>query len=377
MTESLFDSIERKPLSFENLLDSSFQYLNRYEWPAGERLRENFEAWFTRYPCEDQEELRARFRSSNSRTHEGAFFELFLHELFIQLGYKITVHPTISGVSTRPDYFVSYGDRNFVLEATTVGQKSGPFTRNRNEQDVIDKLNTLTSQHFYIGVHMEGELSKTQGRKDVIPPFQELLDSHDPDEVQSLIDRRDMYEAPFETIEHESWKLTGWLLPIDPDNRKIGVKRQQIVIEPYRATWTNSVTPAQKTLKGKAKKYGQLDRPYVVALNARDLFYNGRANDLDVLFGKQQLWYFQDHPDLPPKPSRGADGIWPHCNQIDAVLMCQKADVWNLQNVSACLYVNPFGDRDPGLPENIFRLPHAKGCNGEMQWFEGEDIALG
>ena len=375
MTELLFDENKRKPLDIDNPPTSAYQCLNKYEWPEGARIRELFESWFTRYPCEDQAALRSRFRLPENHAHEAALFELLLHELFTRLGCVLTAHPEIPGVSTHPDFLVQYGEQNFFLEASTVGRELGPFTRNKNSQDVIDKINKLRSPHFYIGIHMEGELLKTLGRRDVVPVFQELLDDHDPDKVQKLIDAEGQYAAPSRRIECGNWSLEGWLYPVARESRERGSRRQQIVIEPFRAEWTNSVLPVQKALQAKARKYGQLHLPYIVAIKARDIFYNGRDNDLDVLFGKQQLLYSVENPDLPSQMVREPGGIWPQYSQIDAVLMCQRIDLWNLQNVSVCLYVNPYGDRDPGLPDNIFRMPYAKGVNGEMQWFEGEDIA--
>ena len=374
MTKFLFDDIERSPLDIDNAPTSAYQCLNRYEWPEGARIREFFESWFKRYPREDQAGLRSRFRLTENHAHEGALFELFLHELFTRLDCVLTVHPEISGVSTRPDFLVQHGSQSSFLEASTVGRKLGPFTGNKNSQDVIDKINELTSPDFYIGIHMEGKLSTTLGRKDVIPIFQELLSAHDPDEVQHLIDEGDQYAAPSRRIECENWSLEGWLCPISREEQEKGIRRQQIVIEPFRAEWTDSVTPMQKALKTKARKYGQLHLPYVVAINARDIFYNGRDNDLEVLFGKQQLLYSLDNPDLPTQMDRKPDGIWPRYGKIDAVMMFQKVDLWNLQNASLCLYLNPYKNSGSALPDILFRLPHAKGCDGVIQFFEGEDV---
>ncbi len=116
--------------------------------------------------------------------------------------------------------------------------------------------------------------------------------------------------------------------------------------------------PIQEALKEKVRKYRKLDAPLVVAVNARDMFYNGRENDMEVLFGR----------DCKP-------GVWPRDSQVGAVLRFQRIDLWNLwHNPSACLYINPY-NINAVLPDALFRLPHAKGCDGEMKWFEGEDIA--
>lgn len=333
-----------------------------------------FDSWFDKFPLEHQKDLRERFRSDDDQNHGGAFFELFLHELLTRLGFSLKVHPEITGASTRPDFLACHGDQHFYLEATVTGQESGPFTLNRNEQDVIDKLNMLTSTDFYIGVHMEGKLLRTLGRERVVRPFKELLDAHNPDEVQRLINEKGRKAAPSRRIECEGWSLQGWLNPISLENRG-NSRPRKIVTEPYLAAWTNSVTPVRNALKGKARKYRNLDAPLVVAVNARDMFYNGEDHDMEVLFGKGQRLYSIENPDLPPGFNREPNGVWSQDSRIDAVLSFQRVDLWNLwHNASACLYINPY-KTNVALPDALFRLPHAKGYDGKMERFDGEDIA--
>lgn len=375
MTKSLFDNIKRSPLCFENMPESSFQCLNQFDWPDGVRIRRSLETWFKRFPVSEQKDLRGKFRSDNNQHHEGAFFELFLHELITRLGFATTVHPVIAGAETHPDFLICHEGRSLYLEATTVGKRSGPFTRSPNEQGVIDNLNTLCSPYFYIGVHMEGELKRTLRRKDVTRPFENLLVAHDPVDVQRLFEEKGMHSTPSERIECGDWSLEGWLYPISPESLEKGYRRQDIVIEPYRATWTDSVTPVRKALTKKAGHYGKLNLPLAVAVNTRDGFYNGRDNDMDVLFGKQQHLYSEENPDLPPEIVREPDGVWPRHSKIDAVMIFQKVDLWNLQNASVCLYLNPYKDSNSAIPVILFRLPHAKGHDGVFQWFEGEAVS--
>ena len=369
----LFDDIERSERNSETSFEPLFRDINHYDWPGATRIRNRCESWFKKFPPEHRKDLRKRFRS-DGQNRQGAFFELFLHELLTRLGFSLTVHPEITGAK-RPDFLVCYDNQRFYLEATVTGQEEGPFTRNRNEQDVIDKLNTLTSPNFHITIHIEGTLLRTLSQNDVIRPFKELLDDHDPDEVQRLIDERGGNSAPSQRIECEDWYLEGWLRPISPDERKRKSNSTQRLILGYDiGAATDCADPVRKALKKKAQRYRHLDAPLAVAVNTRDLFYNGRDHDMDVLFGDQQLLYSMERPELSPQFGRKPNGVWSQDRRIDAFLSFQRVDFWNLwHNASACLYINPHNS-NVALPDALFQLPHAKGYDGIMKWFEGVDI---
>ena len=338
---------------------------------------DKYEPWFDKYPLKHQKDIRKWFQSDDNQYHGGAYFEIFLHDLLTRLGFSLKIHSEITGPSTTPNFLACHGDQDFYLEATVTGQKSGPITRNRNEQDVINKLNTLTSMDFRIGIHMEGNLSTTLGKKRVVRPFKELLAEHNPDEVQRLIDEKGLTAAPSRRIECGTWNLQGWLVPIPLEERGSS-PAQQLVLGPNRALWTNPVIPVRKALKQKARKarkYGNLDAPFVVAVNARDMFYNGKDHDMEVLFGKERLLYSRENPDLPSVSDREPNGLWSNRSRIDAVWRFQRIDSLNLShNASACLYLNPH-KTNMKLPDPLFRLPHAKRYNEKIKWFDGEDLA--
>ena len=369
----LFDDIERDELRSGTPFVSLFRDVNQYDWPGADHVRNTIESWFKKYPLEHQNELRNRFRDDNDSNHEGAFFELFLHELLARLGFSLTVHPEIPGTGKHPDFLACRDAQRLYFEATVTGKESGPYTRNRDEQDVLNKLNTLTSPNFRITIHIEGELKRTLSTNEIVRPFRELLDGHNPDEVQCLIDEQGRNVAPSERIEHGDWSLEGWLSPIAPDKRKRDPTRP-LIIGYHRGEFTDCVTPVQDALREKKKKARNLDAPFVIAVNTRDRFYHDREHDMEVLFGKEQLLYSKQHPDLPPEVGRNSNGVWSRNSRIDAFLSCQRIDLWNLwHSASVCLYINPH-KTNMTLPDALFRLPHAKGCNGKMQWLEGENI---
>ncbi len=337
MTQSmkLFDDIERDKLpDCGEVPKSSFKLLNDYDaWEDAPDLRSKCELWFEHFPAEHRKDIRNRFRSTNNQQHDGAFFELFLHELLIRLGCGVEVNPNVSGKT--PDFRVSHGGQSIYIEATAVGRDSGSLSLSSNEQDVIDKLNKLKSSHFCIGVAMEGDLSTTLSRNRVTSPFQALLKDHDPGEVQRSIDKYGLHEAPSERIECGNWTLTGWLAPISPENRSADSLRC-IVEYPYRAEPVDPVTSVREALKEKARKYSQLDAPLVLAVNARNPYSLLPGSDTAVLWGDQVL-LLGNKSDSTSRYARKQNGFWLSSkgNGPSAVLMFKNVDLLN--HMAMCL----------------------------------------
>lgn len=370
---SLFDDIKRTDTSSRQKNERFFSYLNRSAHHKATEIRARLESWFQRFPVEARDDVRGRFRAKDDRGHRGAIFELFIHELLTRLDCKVKVHPDVSCTGSRPDFWVRHGDFTFYVETKVIDL----IDRNPLEEDVVAKINSLSSPHFHIFAQAEGKLSTALSRKQVVQPFIDLLAAHDPDEVQSLIDRSGLFAAPFRRIQSGSWSLTGWLEPIAPGKRGDGRSRP-LVKGPARTEVTDDSTPVRQAILDKASKYGQLNAPLVVAVNVCDPFFD-KDDELETLFGKEQIVYFEGRPDLSPELGREPDGVWirggyqPRYTRLSAVLIFRDLAPWNLHHVHNCLYVNPFA-RDTNLPEVLYRLRHAKAHKNEIHWFEGENI---
>ena len=382
--QSLFDHIERTNGNLKGHCESLFAYLNRSARREVTEIRDRLESWFERFPVEARHDVRERFRENDDHAHQGAVFELLIHELLIRLDCRVEVHPDIPGTGSRPDFLARHGDYSFYIEATVVDPKGSLSASRPLEEDVVAKINQLKSPHFYIYAKVDGELSSALSLRQVIEPFATLLRDHDPDEVQRMIDERGPNAAPSEKIECGGWSLHGWLQPLPPERRGDG-RRGTLVIGPARSGMIDSSTPVQRAIQKKAGKYGHLDAPLVVALNARDSFFD-KDDEMQALFGKEQVTFTKDYPDLPVKLTRKADGVWiqggykPRYTRLAAVLIFRDIAPWNLCDAPNCLYVNPYIDYTT-LPEVLYRLPHARARETqipheyEIQWFEGEHIS--
>lgn len=353
---NLFDDIEREPATSMSNRYSAFVAVNQDGSPGEQDRRDKLESWFRKFPSDWQSDLRGRFRSELHDAHEGAFFELFLHELLTSMGFKVEVHPTLPDSDDRPDFLVCDGSKCFYLEATTTGRRSGPFTLRNTEQEIIEELQELTSSDFNLLIEITGELSQSIRKAPLRSRFNKLLlQGHDPDVVKATVDACGSDAAPSVQYEADGWRIQAWLSPISRIARRCDQMRR-IGVNFKDPRWTNSIDPVRNKLKEKGKNYGDPKLPLVIAVQTRDIFYNGRQHDMEVLFGN--------------------DGVWStgHGMGIRGFLSVQKADIWNFPYASGCLYVNP-SQSGIALPEALLRLPHGIVIEGKITWFDGVEIS--
>src|ERR1700679_2954360 len=126
----LFDDVVRTEGGPKKTGEGDFGFLNRVDGPFWDEVRELLEGWFTRYPDDDKAGLRDAYRSSLVGRHLGAWWELYLHELLLRLGYEIEVHPELEGTKRHPDFRLQKDGDTLLLEAAVVfsgiSTKGGP-----------------------------------------------------------------------------------------------------------------------------------------------------------------------------------------------------------------------------------------------------------
>lgn len=74
---------------------------------------------------------------------QGAFWELYLHELLSRQGFAITCHPVLPDTGNSPDFLAVRSDGSFSLEATTVRDADKDIKKDRVRRQVYDALNQL------------------------------------------------------------------------------------------------------------------------------------------------------------------------------------------------------------------------------------------
>jgi len=361
MAMKLFDKMTRKDTGPALHAEPMFYYLNRSVRLECKKIRNLLEQWFKRFPSGAQADLRGRFRSKDDRSNLGAFFELYLHELLVKSGFSVEIHPSVSGKATRPDYRVlKNGEPLFYLEATLAALSDVETSARARENQVYDVLNRMNSPNFFIGLRVRGSPNTPpQGAK--IRRFLEYrLARLDPEEIDKQYKEGGFEALPHWDWEHDGWQITFFPILKKPEARgKLGVR--PIGFQMQDVCKLTLHVGIRESIRDKASKYGKLDLPYIVAINATSKF---RADEIDIgnaLFGVEKVTLvFRGGNLIKQIPSRKPNGVWygsngPQNRKVSAALIAVNLSPWSIAKVTPILWHNPW--TNSSLDPDTWPLP--------------------
>ena len=281
----MFDDIERTENGPGSYMESSFSFLNRAADPYWDRIRNELDSWYQKFP-DATKDLWRRFRSDQPEQHYGAWWELYLHRVFINLGYDVTPNTSLPEGRSHPDLRVERSGDFFYVEATIVfsGIEDSPSRpRTRLEPEILDVINTIDSSNFFVTINFVRSSTVMPRRSKITDPIATWLAQHDPDEVAAMpVERR-----PEKRIEAGEWVIDLRLLPRAAefrgrsDNRLVGTHGGA-------GGYLNDRDKIVNALARKKKQHKTPDGPMVIAV----MPLNGFVEDRDfvgALYGSEAL----------------------------------------------------------------------------------------
>ncbi|MGB9835032.1 MAG: hypothetical protein ACPLPW_08725 [bacterium] len=377
--EKLFDEIERDYLGPSPYSEPSFVYLNRSARPEFQRTRNLLEEWFQHFPSQAKRDFRERFRSEDDHHHYAAFFELYLFELFSRCGFSVEIHPEMDTKRTHPDFKVfKDGNPLFYLEAALAGISKEKKSAQKRKNKIIDAINKkIQSPNFFIGLEIHN-ISTQDPPKGVLCRFlEEKISNLDPDLIAEQFDKFELKGLPKWNWECGGWRITFYPIPKKVEARGKPGKRPIGCIH----SGLHLVTPQigiREAIKDKNSKYGELDLPFMVALNVLDEFKPDNIDIGNALFGEEIVTIiFRGNELIDQRPGRKPNGAWfgpkgPYNTRISAALIAVNLLPWNIARVTPVLWQNPWASR-PLSPE---LLPFPKFLVGEdnhLEEFKGKN----
>jgi len=264
------------------------------------------------------------------------------------LEFDVVVHPQLpNGVSTKPDFLASNKTGSFYVEAKVVYEKS---EHERNTRKVlnymIDDINKANIKDCFIVLKRATLLSGRQPSSNTIKKciIKKLISLNLGSEgSEAKVKENGGFDGiPF-TYEDEDIKLKLEVIPYknyhEADSRPIGVIS-------FGADWSTTIDDVRKAIREKGRKYGELDKPLVIALNCFGIWDVVDEKVLEILFGR--IAYHVDVESEKATPFIKNDGVWAksgnHKTQkVSSILMCYIFPS-NVGKRKYCHYINPWAD---------------------------------
>lgn len=357
---TLFDDVHQRDVRPKRNSESTFEYLNQSGRPPYAVMRGLLEQWYSRIPDTAKTDLRARFRSSTDSQHQGAFFELYIHELLTCCGLRLEVHPEVPGTAKHPDYVaMRQGERQFYVEATLALPSREEEAADKRAARVYDALNDkVESPNFFLAIRIRGAPSTPPPGRKLAKALTGWLRTMDPDVLGEVLRTEGFDGLPSFDWSHDDWELS--FLPVAkspalrgaPGVRPIGITMPEVqILETHKAI--------HAAVCNKATRYGSLDLPYLVAVNV----VADHVDTIDVmnaLFGEEyvQIWLKADGW-IAQAPGRKRDGAWfgptgPRNTRVSGVIVLKDLTQWTVHQAPVLIH-NPYATKP--FPVDRWPLP--------------------
>lgn len=369
---SIFDDIVRNDVAVPLPDEAMFSYLNRSGRPEAACVRALVDLWFAEYPEAYRKTLVGRFRSPIDDEHHSAFFELFLHHLILTRGGKVlAIEPKLEHTDRSPDFLVESADgERFYLEAVMATNRSAQETASHARLNTaLAAIDEIPSPNHFLDLTVHGMPTAPISIKKMRRALQSWIAGLPKDETAK--DAPPLkYEEHGTTIQLRAWTRNK---PAGDDARAIGVRH-------FPVTQIAPSKDVRGALKKKASRYGRLDLPYLVAINA--LGHHSREDAvIDALLGTPYVSISRSASgEEIVEEGRAADGIWyglpdgqAQNTGLSGVLAFREIDPWNFVSRSGLLIPNPWAAK--ALPATGFGVDELKVAGDAYERANGEPLS--
>ncbi|HHR1385271.1 TPA: hypothetical protein ACS3G7_002787 [Legionella pneumophila] len=321
-----------------------FTYLQISSRKEAQDVREFLNKCWSNYPDSEKRDMLKRIMNPKITHCNAALFELIIHQLLIELNYKVKVHPDVPNSTKKPDFLVKdIKDNKFYLEAIVASenddyQRSLETEKNALFRDIENEFSRLDGYNLWISV-----ITQTQ---------------------KSLIRKSLFKDINFKITNFENnlkWIFTdissGWEIELQlwKTNRKGG--RFISVIYPQFAQIVAPAEAIRKAIKKKASRYNELEYPFVIAINVISSTLDS-IDEMNALFGDEVVHDYIDGPEIHTRLPNGAilGPRGPKNRRVSGIWIFDNLNPWALHK-NHTLYLN--SEATISISEKFYSiLPH-------------------
>jgi hypothetical protein len=217
---------------------------------------------------------------------------------------------------------------------------------------VLQCINDTQDPNFRVRVDIKAEGEQRPRRADIVKPIEAWLAALDVDAVwESTLNGGDWPQKEFSI---RGWRIVLSAIPLNPDARGVGTGL--IGIGPIKGGFLRHTEQIRGILSDKGAKYGQPQRPFVLALLAWPITA-GEREMTSALYGSVAMTVFISEDDvLPGEWTRERDGYWRPApdlrgSRISAVLFAEALNPYRPFTALPRMWINPWAKAPlDGLP---------------------------
>jgi len=266
----IFTDRERTEWSAAGQNEPMHAFLDRSALPIFAAVRDLLDDWLTRVPAKDQADLIGAFRADNQQ-FDSAFWELYLHELYLRAGYSVEIHPDVPNSPKHPDFRMTGKGEPFYLEAVQVGTPTSDLAERRRLEAAHDAMNSEATEQFSLSMTYAQIGPRPLSVRQLRQELRRWLAGLDPATVAVALSEPECPgELTFDRLPRFTWRYDGWdlefhALPLSPDAPR-GATPLIGMYGPATAQMVDKRTGLSRALDSKAHRYGELDAPLVIAV---------------------------------------------------------------------------------------------------------------
>jgi hypothetical protein len=348
-----------------------FDFYDSCASPGYDEFRSVVNGWLAHMPADARNELIARMRYGGDREFGASLAELSIHAFILGSSCRARPHPEVPGSTKQPDYAVADqgGAPLAYVEVTTVNPAATQEAEKNRENPVY---NAIDAAKIPAGSILGYRLVRAGQRSPAVRPLVA--------EVERWA--RENAEAAKTQEVSKIFTAGDWIVELDlysggsdpePPTQAIGVAQiQSGVIAPHK--------DLRDALYEKTKKYGALDKPYLIAIGdgkdqlfSKDSIHSALS---DAVFGDEIVQVRGDEVYI----TRAKNGFWhgpegPRNQHVSGVLLLPQTGLWRLREEKwqPVLAVNPWAERP--LPDVLRTVSRFEADNGRWTFRDGKRFA--
>lgn len=331
----LFDEVPRSDDSPIQPDEDTFAFLNRVDDIYFGRVRDLVEEWFSVVPAADQPTLRGRLRSRSEANSAPAFWELFLREALRRSGFILTHEPKLDH-RRRPDFLAVGADSSFYLEARFVGARDDSRARNAQIERIKYEVNKVASDDYLLYFDVRAYGTNVPSLQGLRGEMAEWLAGLSYDDVVAAV----RVNAP---LSERTFHCNGWVfwfraVPKREHARGFKPRAGIIAMGPITRGGGSESERLNAVLEKKAGYYGDLDRPFVVALCCGDVFVD-YEDIVSALYGHPAYTLGEDDSATPFRKPTGLFSGRGH-PRVSAILTVRDFRVWLVHKIVPVIWRN-------------------------------------